>query len=256
MKIGTGLYLQLLEEDPEFYINHFQHIEIQEFVLPDNIDLYAKNIIKKYQKILKDFKGTISVHGPFKELSPSSMDSMVRGLVEKRFSASLNYGRELGCSTLVVHSCYNTLMNYPSYEDNWLENSSLFWDSFLPQCIDADITVVLENVWDKKPGHLVKLLKSFDCKNFKACLDTGHANIFSQLTMEQWVEELGEFLVHAHVHDNHGIEDEHLPVGKGSINFKGLLPPKNGTAITMVNEAFGSLEDEASYVEHLTLLRS
>ncbi|UNC92261.1 sugar phosphate isomerase/epimerase family protein [Candidatus Contubernalis alkaliaceticus] len=252
MKIGTGLYLQLLEEDPEFYSNQFQHIEIQEFVLPDNIDVYAKDIIKNYQKILRDFKGTISLHGPFKELALSSMDSMVRELADKRFSAALEFGIELGCTTLVVHSCYNTLMNYPGYKENWLENCSLFWDKFLPKCENAGITAVLENIWDKKPGHMVELLKSFDCKYFKACLDTGHANIFSHLTIEQWVQELGEFLVHAHVHDNHGIEDEHLLVGKGSINFKGLLPPQNGTSITMVNEAFGTLEEEASYVKYLT----
>ncbi len=255
MKIGTGLYLQLLEEDPEFYLNHFQHIEIQDFVLPDNIDLYARDIIEKYQKILKDFRGSLSLHAPFKELSPGSMDSMVRGLVEKRFSAALEFGIELGCSTMVVHSCYNTLMNYPGYEDNWLENCSLFWDSFLPKCENAGITMALENIWDKNPGHILKLLNTFDSMYFKACLDTGHANIFSPYGLEHWADVLGETLVHVHIHDNHGTEDEHLPVGKGSINFKGLLPPKkNGSPVIMVNEAYGSLEDKKSFVDYMSSL--
>ncbi len=251
MIIGTGLFLQLLEKDPEFYLAHFQHIEIQDFVLPDNIDYYSRDIIKNYKNILKEFQGSLSLHAPFKELTPGSMDSMVRGLVEKRFSAALDFAGELGCNTMVVHSCYNTLMDYPGYDDNWLENCSLFWDRFLPKSEDTGITVVLENIWDKTPAHIVKLLNTFDSIYFKACLDTGHANIFSPYPLEHWVDVLGESLVHAHVHDNHGKEDEHLTVGKGSINFNGLIPAKNSFTVTMVNEAFGTLEDEKAFIKYI-----
>ncbi len=38
------------------------------------------------------------------------------------------------------------------------------------------------------------------------------------------VRLLGDAIVHMHVHDNHGQRDEHLPMGRGTIDFSVLAP--------------------------------
>jgi sugar phosphate isomerase/epimerase len=36
--------------------------------------------------------------------------------------------------------------------------------------------------------------------------------------VRKYLEAFGDRLAHVHMHDNHGKEDEHLPLGKGNID--------------------------------------
>ena len=51
------------------------------------------------------------------------------------------------------------------------------------------------------------------------CFDTGHFNVFSYAPLSVWLAEMGKYLGHLHIHDNHGSTDEHLPVGCGTFPF-------------------------------------
>jgi sugar phosphate isomerase/epimerase len=55
------------------------------------------------------------------------------------------------------------------------------------------------------------------------CFDTGHFNAFSHAPLILWMKELGKYLGHLHLHDNHGQSDEHLPVGCGTFPFTELF---------------------------------
>ncbi|NLJ57102.1 MAG: sugar phosphate isomerase/epimerase, partial [Firmicutes bacterium] len=168
MKLGCGIFLDLLKKEPSFYLTRFDHLEIQDFALPANLDYYAGEIVRQYRVLLKDFRGTLSLHGPFKELFPSSMDHQVQQLAHRRFARALQLGKELGCRVMVVHSCYNPLFKYPEYAANWLENTTRFWEGFLPLCQREKIIVVLENIWDPNPELINRLLGVFDSSNFRA----------------------------------------------------------------------------------------
>ena len=43
---------------------------------------------------------------------------------------------------------------------------------------------------------------------------------FGQRELKQWLEELGAYIGQLHLHDNHGRDDDHLPLGHGKIDFK------------------------------------
>jgi len=53
-------------------------------------------------------------------------------------------------------------------------------------------------------------------------LDIGHANLFNK-KVKRFIRRLHKKLKHIHMHDNHGTADEHLPLGKGNINFKKII---------------------------------
>lgn len=53
-------------------------------------------------------------------------------------------------------------------------------------------------------------------------LDIGHANLHGK-KINEFITKYGKKLVHVHMHDNHGKGDEHLPIGKGNINFKKVI---------------------------------
>ena len=56
-------------------------------------------------------------------------------------------------------------------------------------------------------------------------LDVGHANIGRRYSGNRldWLKALSGRLHHLHLSDNHGHADEHLPIGRGNIDFHGLI---------------------------------
>lgn len=50
-------------------------------------------------------------------------------------------------------------------------------------------------------------------------LDVGHANMGGANRTAELVEAFGDRLAHVHVHDNHGLDDLHLPLGAGSVDW-------------------------------------
>ncbi len=251
MKKGSGIFFDLIAKEPTFYLEHFDHLEIQDFAFPDNLDFHGDTLVVQYRKLLSDFHGTLSLHGPYKEMISSSMDREVQNLARRRFTQALHFGQALGCERMVLHSCYNPLMRYPEYPSSWLKNMISFWDDFLPYCQAHEMAIVLENVWDPNPDHILDLLRHFRNPGFGACLDTGHAHIFSHDTIDRWIEALGEHLVHLHIHDNRGEEDEHLPPGRGNIDFSGLQRLINCPNTVLVSEVFGFIEEGKSYLDFL-----
>ena len=251
MKTGSGIYYDLFKINPCFYYENYDHLEIQDFIMPDNIDIHYGKIIKGYQKLLTPFKGTLSLHGPFQELCLASMDRQEQNLALNRLSKALILGSELGCTTMVVHSCFNPLINYPTYLGNWVDNAKWFMERFLPLCARKNMVVVVENILDRTPNAMLHVMKSFKSPFLRACLDTGHVNIFSRLPVYEWIDSLGIYLAHFHIHDNHGIEDEHLPVGRGNLDFSWLSKYKDDTKTTLVNEAQGSIKEERAFLEFL-----
>ena len=54
--------------------------------------------------------------------------------------------------------------------------------------------------------------------------DVAHAYIENGMNgVKQYLDEFGDRLVHVHLHDNHGKQDEHLPLGDGNIDFRRVV---------------------------------
>lgn len=68
------------------------------------------------------------------------------------------------------------------------------------------------------PEQINFLVENVGCK---LTFDIGHANTVGKI--EDFTKLLDKFIVNVHLHDNNGREDEHLPIGKGSIDFVGLF---------------------------------
>jgi sugar phosphate isomerase/epimerase len=54
--------------------------------------------------------------------------------------------------------------------------------------------------------------------------DVAHAYIEAGMKgVQQYLDAFGDKLVHVHLHDNHGKQDEHLPLGQGKIDFRKVV---------------------------------
>ena len=55
-------------------------------------------------------------------------------------------------------------------------------------------------------------------------LDVGHAFIEGGMKrIKNYIDTFENKIFHIHLHDNHGLEDEHLPFGAGNIDFKKVV---------------------------------
>jgi len=55
------------------------------------------------------------------------------------------------------------------------------------------------------------------------CLDCGHLTAFGRAPLDEWLEVLGPFIGQLHLHDNLGQKDDHLPMGRGRVDFRRLF---------------------------------
>ena len=67
------------------------------------------------------------------------------------------------------------------------------------------------------PEDLLTLLEGTE---LGICFDIGHANTTN--TVQEFLS-LKDRFDNVHIHDNMGVSDEHLPIGKGTVDFPAVI---------------------------------
>lgn len=256
MKIGTGIYLEKLNQNPHFYQEAYTCLEIQDFVMPSNLDENRNRIIDQYNTILKNYKGLLTIHGPYIDLHPSSFDPLVRDVCAQRYRQALTTATALNAKYMVVHSDYAPIVHYEGYEVYLLEQSILFWKDLIREFEASKVTVVIENVHNRNPHLIGNIIDAVDSPYLGACLDTGHAHALGKSHLTTWVKSYGQHLQYIHLHDNHGEQDQHLPLGEGNIDFEvffASLKEAHYDSI-MICEIFGEIESQQKNLKQLQVL--
>ncbi len=78
------------------------------------------------------------------------------------------------------------------------------------------------------PEHLVEILETGHLDQIGVCLDLGHAHM--TVGVPASIATLGGRIVQVHAHDNHGMKDEHLLPGDGSIDWPAAAAALNKLA--------------------------
>ncbi|HVZ83423.1 MAG TPA: sugar phosphate isomerase/epimerase family protein [Terracidiphilus sp.] len=107
------------------------------------------------------------------------------------------------------------------------------------------VRLLVENLVSEAttPEHLLLILEMGHQNNVAVCLDVGHAHLGSGVG--EAITTLGNRIGSVHVHDNHGIRDEHLWPGDGSIDWPATAEALQGlkTPPAAVLEIHYSLPD-------------
>lgn len=151
-----------------------------------------------------------AMHGPFYEMAPCAIDPMIRDVAMHRFRQAADVCRQIGAQKLILHSGYAPQVYYPIW---FTEKSIPFWREFL-STQPADFSLAIENVLDTDPAPIRDVLDGIGDARAKICLDTGHANCYSPVPIDQWIDILGDRIGHVHLHNNAGVRDEHLRAGR------------------------------------------
>ena len=193
--------------------------------LPPEIFLSAESLDGMDWALLASFAADLAerglsctIHGPFMDLNPGSVDPAIREITARRVEQTLRAAELLRARVLVFHPGYSRL-TYGSASTVWVDNSIRFWRSQLPWIRQIGCRIALENIFEDEPSTLRQVLEGINDPAVGHCFDSGHFNMFAQVSLEEWFASLGSCIVESHLHDNHGDSDEHLPVGDGEIDF-------------------------------------
>jgi sugar phosphate isomerase/epimerase len=93
-------------------------------------------------------------------------------------------------------------------------NGSTLPNDIIKMADQLGVTICLET------GPLDVVLKLGDkFKSLRYCLDTGYAHIDTNHSFREYIDVLGDRIIHLHLTDNYGQKDDHLPPGlKGGIS--------------------------------------
>ncbi len=85
------------------------------------------------------------------------------------------------------------------------------------------VRLLVENLLSEPttPEHLKLILEMGHLDNVGVCLDLGHAHI--TVGVREAIATLGSRIASVHVHDNHGMRDEHLWPGDGTIDWPAAI---------------------------------
>ena len=179
-----------------------------------------------WQKQILHFKDKIKIiHLPFFGLNLGSKEIKIRNISRDIIKKGIDFSLKLDVNKCVIHTGYVPLLPKISIP-RWLDNFYFELENLLNYSSKVNFIILLENTYEKDVDLFTQIFYKFKSDNLKMCLDVAHVNCFSYQNYETWYETFRDKIVHFHLSDNYGNDDEHLALGKGNIDYS-LLPFNN-----------------------------
>jgi len=179
---------------------------------------------KTLRRELADF-ARVSVHGPLGNASLASINPGIWRESLRQYLGAIELASDIGAAILVVHPGD---LRDPRFFADFTRLAGEALGRLARKAEELGVMLAVENCGpyhagvDRSAADLRSLITMAGSPQVRACLDVGHAAV--NRNMSELVALLGKDIVHLHVHDNHGQRDEHLPVGRGTIDFAPLAP--------------------------------
>lgn len=199
-------------------------IEVMAFASPRLLDGAWQQAVEHYRALLEPVPGLLALHGPFMDLAPGSPDRRVRQVAVERYQHAIRVAQALGARTVVFHANFIAAIHTESYRRGWTERNITFWGPLADYARRHDVIIAVENMWEFDPDIIGVVLRAVNHVNLRACLDVGHAHLYSRVPLSEWLAALAPYLVHAHLNNNDGISDVHRPLDGGVIDYMAVMP--------------------------------
>lgn len=224
MKIGISS-LSLMQNNFDEIINKIKRYE--EIRLWEIIDEGLHQLNNERVRVLKEYPVEYTIHAPFSDLNIASLVDEIRRLSIKILLKSLEHAYKLEAKVWILHPGAFSPLSLFFPEKVWKTNINTL-------CILANkaqrmgVQFAVENLFGwgrllRTLDEIVKFIDEIDCENVSLCVDTGHLNIAIKNDIVEVIDKLLNWTVEFHLHDNDGDKDNHLKIGSGNINWRGLF---------------------------------
>lgn len=223
LKIGLSM-LHCLSEPYAKMVKRLNKVETCFVeVLDEGLHALSKKRVATLNQIAKSRGFRYTVHAPFADINIASPSKTILTASLKRLKESMEYANSLDAKLWVFHPGNKTgiSMFYPG--EDWKQNIQSL--NILHETAEKyGLNIALENLPEKygflmkQPEDFQKFYKETSLHEIGIVLDVGHANLEGQT--EQFLRKLPDKIVHIHVSDNAGENDQHLGIGHGKINWQ------------------------------------
>jgi len=180
-------------------------VEVQTFAYPQALEGDWKSLLDEYRIALRPLSGEIAMHGPFLDMASGSPDPLINQVVRHRVQQALLIAAD------------------PEYRIDWTQRQIEFWSSLAEEAWDKGLMIALENMWEFTPDIIGDVLRKLNLPGLRACVDVGHAHLFSDVPFTCWLQSLNSYVVHVHINNNSGAVDEHHALSDGVLNYPEIL---------------------------------
>jgi len=237
MKLGLSSLL-FPEKPVEETVEVLSKLRVQHFEVIRDMPHFTPGLdvsrLKKLRELIDSHGLGATVHASFWDLNPMSHYPVLRELAISQTKDCIRACDILGGSVVTVHPgrCWfkknGELFNKAK---NWYKN-------FIVECSELaqelGVTLAVESGthhadYPRTTGEFEEVAK--DLEDLGVTLDVGHVYLSAamegkpspQRSIIEAIQEVKDRLTNVHLHDNHGTRDEHLPPGRGEINFEQVL---------------------------------
>lgn len=175
-----------------------------------------------------------TVHASIHDTNLASLNPHIARAALEDLIATLELAADIGAEVVVAHPgrVPSEYHRDPGALPRAREVLHRNLEQILPRAEELGVTLAIENKQRGSnrdliltPEEHLELLERFP--GLKACLDFGHLHTLG-LDPAEFARALGKKLVHVHIHDNRGQSDEHLPLGKGTLEWRRCLRALEG----------------------------
>ena len=221
-------------------------------IVDDGVQALTDKRVAALKEAAKSYGLEYTLHAPFADINIASPSEAILAASLKRLKQSMAFANELDAKVWVFHPGAKTGISqfYPGAE--WKQNTESI-KKIYAEAEDLGLNIAMENLPKKylfmmhSPEEFMRFYRETNLP-LGIALDLGHANLEGQI--EPFFKLAADRIVHIHASDNHSVDDEHLGIGKGKIDYewvKQTLSRIGYDKIVMVE----SITDAAESVQRL-----
>ncbi|MCP8304356.1 MAG: sugar phosphate isomerase/epimerase [archaeon] len=189
------------------------------------VDEGHHSLTRKRVRMIQDLSSqgyTFTIHSPYSSTNIADLDSGRRRESLVKLKKSIESAAEAEAKALVLHPGLKARDKDQTMAERLNEESIL---TLYDYAESSGIVLALENM---NPATQHFMTKPRDFEEFfernkvrlKMVFDVGHAYIGS--LVDEFISKLSDRFITVHFHDNKGDRDEHLGIGDGSIDWRGV----------------------------------
>jgi len=193
-------------------------------ILDDGTHKLDKTRVATLKEAAKSYNLEYTVHAPFADINIASPSKEILATCMKRLKQSIASANALDAKVWVFHPGMQTGIGqfYPGAD--WKQNSQSIQEIY-KEAEECGLNIALENLPGKywflmnKPEEFTRFYRETNLP-IGIVMDLAHAHLEAQI--EPFFNMLSDKIVHIHASDNNGVEDQHLGIGEGKIDWNWL----------------------------------
>ena len=206
-----------------------QYVEIRSerpYALPQDVE---RGELESIQEKLASLSLKPIIHSAVYDINVASLNPLIRKASIWQTIESIRFAAKIGAKIVIIHPGRLPKDYPPAYLKNSRINLLTSLNVMARMAGRMGIMLAIENSPRGRAHRLVTspqehlhILRRIGAPHLGALVDIGHAHSWG-VDLREYIKSLADYILLFHLHDNRGQTDEHLPLGRGTIDFRGVV---------------------------------